>query len=572
MKAFLDKVSQLASVKEVVLLNPEGELLYLHPVDSGGDISRQIKQWQEIITSLNQPDSVDFMFEHGRYYLTRNAVGNLLIGMGSDEQLKIIKDGCTAVREKLKDNSIRKNVLLRMFSDSRKRLRPAHISMLQLVAGPEVVKALSPILENADRIHSGRGRNLIVAACQVLGHCRTTEALKALRKYLGTYETNAAHRDGVQAARIAVAQLELDKLDASPAQTQQLDFPVSAPVSKTTAPEFIAQSPEDQKIKALVEQGSKAEAVALIMQSIRKCSAEKDFSEAERYRQMLIGTDSMALREIISAAEIIEEEKSSSLSDTIIATWDSLIEELSLEEFSALYFASEPENTRAHETIVEQGDFLSNLYFVNSGRVQLYTTKNGREVVYKTVEEGEIFGADCFFDISVWTVSARSLGASLSVLTWERLAALKQDYPAVQNNLLKYCDRFRGDHQFFQKPSTSRRKHERKRLDGRATMEVLDESGSKTGQVARGDLLDISQGGVAFVLRFHKKEYATDLLGRQVDVTIKPEHSANVIQRSGLVKAVRCHDFVGNDYSVHLQFDGTIDATDVSQAAAKKSS
>jgi hypothetical protein len=37
------------------------------------------------------------------------------------------------------------------------------------------------------------------------------------------------------------------------------------------------------------------------------------------------------------------------------------------------------------------------------------------------------------------------------------------------------------------------------------------------------------------------------------------------------VKAVRCNDFVGNDYSVHLQFDEKIGVTEVSQAAARKS-
>ena len=571
MKAFLDKISQLTSVKEVVLLNPEGELLYLHPIETGSDLSRQIPQWQQIITSLNRPETVDFIFENGRYYLARIAVGTLLIGMISDDQLKTIKDGCTAVREKLKDSSIRKNVLLRMFSDSRKRLRPAHIKLLQLVAGPEVVKVLSPILDNADRIHSGKGRNLVVATCQVLGHCRTPDALSALKTYPSAYESNSVHRDGVQAAKIAIAQLELDNLHTTPAETDLLDVPVSINVSDTGSPTIEVVRPEDQKIKTLAEQGSKAEAVSLIMASIRKFAGEKNFTEADRYRQMLIAADSMALRDIISAAEIIEEEKSSSLSEALIGTWENLIEELSLEEFSALYFASQPQNTVAGEAIVEQGDFLSNLYFVNSGRVQLYTSKNGRELVFKTVEEGEIFGADCFFDISVWTVSAKSLGASLSVLTWERLAALKQDYPALQNNLLKYCNRFRGYHQFFQKPSTSRRKHERKKLDGRATMEVLDESGNKTGKVARGDLLDISQGGVAFVLRFHRKEYATDLLGKQVNVVIKPEHSVTAIDKNGLVKAVRCHDFVGNDYSVHLQFDTAIDGTKVAQAAAKKS-
>ena len=223
------------------------------------------------------------------------------------------------------------------------------------------------------------------------------------------------------------------------------------------------------------------------------------------------------------------------------------------------------------EIIAEQGDFLSNLFFVNSGRVQLYTSNNGKDTPFKTVEEGEIFGADSFFDISVWTYNAKSLGANLSVLTWKRLASLNKDYPALQSNLLEYCSRFRTDSAYFGKPSTSRRKYERKKLAGRATMELLSMTGDETGQVARGDLLDISQGGVAFVLRFHRKEYATDLLGKHVKVIIRPDNSITPLKKSGMVKAVRSHDSAGNDYSVHLEFDELLGATEVSQAAATSS-
>ncbi len=570
MKAFLDKIGQLSSVRELMLLSLDGELLYAHPSGDRPGGPGLIDQWQQVVTGLELPETADFIYEKGRFFLVRLTVGSLVVAVHGDDHIKAIRDGCTAVQEKLKDGSIRRNVLLRMFSENSAQLRPAHIKMLQSVAGPEVVTVLAPILEKAGHSQSAGSRQLIDSACQVLGHCRTPEALGILRKYLNSFGSVAEQQEAVQSAKIAVAQLELDNLDAPTGSASELD--ILSPLSTAAPlPDQKDLSPADQKIRKLAEEGNKAEAVELIMAAIRKHAGQKDFTEAERYRQMLIVTDSMALREIISAAEIIADGKSSSISDTMMSTWDDLIQELSLEEFSALYFAARPKNTTLNQVLVEQGDFLSNLYFVNSGRVQLYTTKNGREMVFKTVEEGEIFGAESFFDISVWTVSAKSLGASLLILTWERLATLKNDYPALQNNLFEYCKRFQGNHSFFQKPSTSRRKYERKKLDGRATIEVLNDSGAPTGQVARGDLIDISQGGVAFMLRFNRKEYANELLGKRVKVQIRPDHASSTIDRIGLVKAVRCNDFVGNDYSVHLQFDEKIGVTEVSQAAARKS-
>jgi len=571
MKAFLDKLSQLSSVETLMLLSLEEELLHLHPPAKVQSASSNTDLWHSIIDGLGHPENADFIYEKRRVIVTRLALGNLLVILNDDTHVKMIKEGCKAVREKLKDGSILKNVLLRMFSENSRRLRPAHIKMLRPVAGPDVVSMLSPILVKADTIHSARGMELIVAACQVLGHCRTPEALTVLKDYHRRFGQESPHEEAVQAAKIAIAQLQLDDLDTPRSGSIELDILGPEETRDVFQNGDGDLSPIDLKIKELVEGGDKAEAINLVLASIRKKSAQKDFTQAERYRQMLIAIDSMALREIIRAAEIIEEAKSASISETLLSTWEGLVRELSLEEFSALYFATELKNSPASEVLVEQGDFLSRLYFVNSGRVQLYTVQNGRDMTFKTVEEGEIFGADCFFDISVWTFSAKSLGASLMILKWDQLAALKQDYPSLQKNLQKYCDRFQNNHLFFQKPSTSRRKYERRELKGRASMSLLDGSGIKSGEVVRGDLLDLSQGGVCFVLRFHRKEKANELLGRQVSVTIKPANLSRDIDKTGIIRAVRAHDFVGNDYSVHLQFDDIIEPTDVSRATAKKS-
>jgi len=574
MKSFLNKIAQLSSVQQVLLLDLEGAVLYSFPsfpTGSSDNGSNEASSWHRVIEDLGNPETADFAFENGRFYLIRLEFGNLLVGVDHDEHVKTIKEGFSTVRDKLRDASIRRNVLIRMFTENRGAIKPLFIKGLKSVAGPEVVHVLVPFLNSADLLPTESRDSLVSATCQVLGLCRTKEALEALQGYLQTQEvSNGEDSEAIKAARIAIAQLQLDNVE-QPSQTRNLDLPDSIQANPNITTDQKELSPDDRQIKSLLEQDKKTEAISLIMDLIRDKAEKKDFGEAERYRQMLLDTDSMALREIISAAEIIEEEKSSSINELLIATWEDLIRELSLEEFSALYYATRPRNSASEEIIAEQGDFLSSLFFVNSGRVQLYTTNNGRDTPFKTVEQGEIFGADSFFDISVWTYNAKSLGANLSVLTWKRLASLNKDYPALQNNLLEYCRRFRTDSAYFGKPSTSRRRYERKKLAGRATMELLSMTGDETGQVARGDLLDISQGGVAFVLRFHRKEYATDLLGKHVKVIIRPDNSITPLKKSGMVKAVRSHDFVGNDYSVHLEFDELLGATEVSQAAAKSS-
>ncbi len=583
MNAFLNKISQFTSVHEVLLLAGEGDLLYYYHRDKETADSGQGQFWHRLIDDLGSPATADFHFSGGRYFLVELTLGTLLIGLDGDQQFQTIKEGCFNVRQKLKDRSIRKNVLMRMFNENRNALRPQHVKLLKSVACPEVAVLLIPILENYNQSSSSKpGNGLIEAVCEVLGYCRASEALQALLSFLQRNDESQQEGGPLEAARIAVAQLQLDRLELNGGEPIDLDKTTlvqsdagSTSSTSNSSGSAIGKlgklSPKELEIQKLLDQNKQDSAVHRIIELIGSSAREKDFAQAERYRQMLISGAPMALREIISAAEIIEEEKSSSLSAMILSTWDELIQALSLEEFSALYYATKPRNSPSGEILVRQGQFLSNLFLVNSGRVQLYTTRHGTDVPFKTVSEGDIFGAENFFDISVWTVSAKSLGAGLSVLTWDRLALLKEDYPALQNKLMDYCARFRGGTSHFSRPSASRRKFERKRAAGRATIDLINEQGREMGQVARGDLLDISQGGLAFVLRFNKKGHAVDLLGKRIKAAIRPDHAATPLLRTGLVKAVRSYDFVGNDYSVHVEFDDPLSSTEVAQAAAKKS-
>ena len=579
MNAFLNKISQFTSVHEVLLFAGEGDLLYYYHRDKKAADSRLGTFWYRLIDDLGSPATADFQFDGGRYFLVELAPGTLLIGLDDDQQFQAIKEGCFNVRQKLKDRNIRQNVLMRLFHENTSKLRPQHVRLLRSVAGPEVAAVLTPILENQELLSSSSGNELIAAVCEVLGYCRTSEALQSLQAYLQKYEGSQEAGQPLEAAHIAVAQLQLDRLESNTAEPIDLDKTTvvrstaggPSPDTKSAIERLGKLSPTEQEIQKLLDQNKQDLVLPRILELIGSSARKKDFAQAERYRQMLISGAPMALREIISAAEIIEEEKSSSLSAMVLSTWDELIQALSLEEFSALYYATQPRNTTSGEIIVKQGDFLSNLFLVNSGRVQLYTTRHGTDVPFKTVSDGEIFGAETFFDISVWTVSAKSLGASLSVLNWDRLAVLKEDYPALQNKLMDFCARFRGGDTHFVNPSASRRKYERKKALGRATIDLINEQDKEMGQVSRGDLLDISQGGVAFVLRFHKKGKAVDLLGKRLKIAIRPEQATVPMLRTGLVKAVRSYDFVGNDYSVHVEFDDLLSSTEVAQAAAKKS-
>jgi CRP-like cAMP-binding protein len=483
MNSFLNKIAQLDSIREVILLSLQGGLLFYRQVGISVIIGGEIDRWNEIINDLGRPPTADFVFSEGRYYLHSTDVGYLIVGMTNDKSLKKIRVACENVQEKLVDSNVRKKVLLKMLAEGEEMTKPHLVNALNTLAEAEISQ--------------------------------------------------------VQNRSVKVQPLA----DGS--------------------------NPEDQQVKELLDKGQKGQAISLIMQLIEDNAKAKCFHRAEDLRNRLMQIDSMALLESIRAAEIIEEEKSASISNEYLLIWKELVNTLSPEEFASLYHAMTEKNYADGEMVVNQGEFHSTLFFVNSGRIQISAVSQGREVPIKVVGPGEILGGDTFFDVSVWTVNVVSKGASLSLLTWERLQSQKENCPALHSKLQDFCARFTSPSKYFSKSSRTRRQFERKKAVGRVTIDLLDQHGRETGLAARGELLDLSRGGVALTLRFSKKKSAAALLGKKIRVNIRPDVASVVLLRIGKVMAVRCHDFIGNDYSLHIEFDSELSSAEIQQVVGK---
>ena len=483
MNSFLNKIAQLDSIREVMLLSLQGDLLFCRQVGMSVMASREIACWNEIINDLGRPSTAEFAFSKGHYYLHSTDVGYVIVGMTNEKSLKKIRIACENVREKLVDPIVRKRVLLKMLSESEEMTKPHLVNALNALA------------------------------------------------------------------------------DAPAARAANLSTKVASLAEGSNS--------DEMQVKALLGKGQKNQAVALIMQLITSNAKAKCFHKAEQLRDWLMQIDSMALVESIRAAEIIEQEKSASISDEYLLIWKELVNTLSPEEFASLYHAMTQKEYANGEMVVNQGEFHATLFFVNRGSVQVSAVSQGREVPLMVVRSGEILGSDTFFDVSVWTVNAVSKGASLSLLTWEKLHSQKESSPALHAKLRDFCARFTSPSKHFTTSSRTRRHFERKKAVGRATIVLLDQNGREAGLVVKGELLDISTGGAAISLRFSKKKSAAALLGKKIRVNIRPDAAPITVLCIGKVMAVRCHDFIGNDYSLHIEFDHELSSAEIQKVVDK---
>ena len=101
-----------------------------------------------------------------------------------------------------------------------------------------------------------------------------------------------------------------------------------------------------------------------------------------------------------------------------------------------------------------------------------------------------------------------------------------------------------------------RRSDKRVNLSGTVLFQLLDKSGKPLGKGYKGELSDLSAGGISFIIKSSKKETVRMLLGRRLKVSFKlpMKHNAyhNIEQ---LMTVIAAQPQVFDDYSIHLKFD-----------------
>ena len=310
---------------------------------------------------------------------------------------------------------------------------------------------------------------------------------------------------------------------------------------------------QEQLVLDLFRKEERQKGRQLLIGYISDAAKQRKFKEADRLRGLLIEIEPTALFDIIRTGEIIENEKTAAVDKNILAVWSALIKIIELKEFLAIYYSMEQRRFAHKEMVITQGKQNSTLFFINSGRVEIFFQEGGKKVPIKSMGAGEVLGAGTFFEASVSTINARSLGVETSVLKLDTMQEWQKDYPGLEAKLIDFCSRFKITADSFVTTGQDRRTYKRERISGTVKMILFDKEGNDSGIVAKGELFDISAGGASFFLRMSRKSNARMLLGRTVGLTLSL--SANVMFNiTGVVRAVRSQPIVGNEYAVSVQF------------------
>ncbi len=440
------------------------------------------------------------------------------------------------------------------------------IMQLSQMGGEEVVAAMLDLLAQRHELSPDTYIEVLVKICVAFKFSSTKNVIPALNELIDERQQHAGPSDPViVAARDTLLILEPRYRHQAQGHDDDYDFfedefRVGVNDDRSGSLRKIERS-----IKELVAQGDLEQAGQKLFANAVNAAREKDFASAELLRDKLLEINPLALSEVIRLGEIIEEEKSSSLSNHHIAVWSELYEQMTTEEFNALYFAMKQELYGVDEPIVRAGETDPSLYFVNNGIVRMTCQSYGRETFLKRLRPGEVIGVAQFFSASVWTVSLTAqTETQLHVLSHDQYQELTTTFPDIECKLREFCERLDTVPDLLKIAGAERREYPRYTIAVYINNLLLDPYGNAGKRKFRGELIDISRGGLCFSVHISSKENARLLLGRQIISEITLERG-EILKCFGVIVGVQNHGKSEQEHSVHVRFYRGMEQQDITR-------
>lgn len=435
----------------------------------------------------------------------------------------------------------------------------------------EVATRLGVLMaDNSDFSESTR-EPLLLALFNTLGRCPCSASLRAVQKFIktkGHKSTKHISRKVWDSAEKAEHFLKND-LQATKKKHSQVSqlrkVAMKQLAKKNKAPlsqRVITGLPEEQVVRNLLSKGEQSAGIKQLLFLIEQTARTRNFLQAEQLKDWLVEIEKNDLKHALKAGEIITREKIATIDKGNLEVWNELYDALTTEEFSELFQHLEHRKYSTEDIIVEQGDVQNALFFVNSGAVKIYYKDKDDDVLISTMKSGEIFGADAFFEPSIWTMSVASVGDSeLSLLPVDALQRWNLEYPELEEKLSKFCKKFERIESLIVKSSRDRRVHKRHQICEIVSANLIDSRGRNTGITAQVELMDISQGGLAYKIQLEHKTILRQLLGRKLWMKLPTgEKKTESTTATGDIVAVKtCKESHGY-YSVHMKFERLLEA------------
>jgi CRP-like cAMP-binding protein len=183
-----------------------------------------------------------------------------------------------------------------------------------------------------------------------------------------------------------------------------------------------------------------------------------------------------------------------------------------------------------------------------------------KTILLKTLGPGGMVGEDTFFFADAFCTASviTDSPVKVHVLEKDRLAKLNEVVPGLEPKIKDYCIKLESVADLLKAKSLERRVSKRLNWPGKVIVQVFDNQKQPVGKPFRGELLDISDSGLAFIFKTSRKSDAM-MLGQNLNMALSfAELDSDLkFKKVGTVVAVNSEPF--NEYIVHAEFIKNID-------------
>lgn len=317
---------------------------------------------------------------------------------------------------------------------------------------------------------------------------------------------------------------------------------------------------QEKLADALALNGNINGAIKIIVPLIKKYASMCNICKAEKLHEKLVEIDSLAVAEIIETAELIESIKKTAVPPYLRKAWSFLEDFLSEKETDALFYSMKEIILKPNEFVYRQGEKNEALYFISEGRFNSFFLKGSEEVPLQILGPGSVAGHESFFLITVCTSSLMALTTSkINVITGDALEKIEPIHSGMVPKLKGYCLGLKRPQALLTK-GLVRRAHTRFKIAGIIFFSIVTSEGRRLTNELRGELADISLGGLSFFIKTTSENQARKLLNSKLIMkfVIPTSNGKYRTERVGRIRGVIAKMF--HDYSLHIMFDELLDA------------
>jgi len=317
---------------------------------------------------------------------------------------------------------------------------------------------------------------------------------------------------------------------------------------------------------------NEAVVIKSLYDGIIKYVSQKKFNEADGLRHQLMKIAPMALSEIFSTGEIIEQNKMMAMDPEKIKHWSRLYDRLNPSETVAFYFALTDVEAKANIPVFKQGEFDDKLYFVQSGQLKLsyYDAELGRHFLYGDLHKGDVAGGDAFFSFSCHTSTLTPVvDSQISVLEKSVYQSLLFENTTLESKLCNFFEENLKICNLSSKKGQGRRMHKRHRVSLNAQVQMADPDGNRIigKEIANVKLVDVSAGGLCYMVQNLKMNKAEQHHKQWVNINMQYKKDHVFQEVKVLAQNVSMKFYPFEECAVHVRFKKPIDEKKVIEMA-----